>query len=69
MVGELTRQNQNLQDRIAEQDMVVQGLESLRKLGALTEPTHAKASITWYVTLFLSFVLGVYHAHANRLQI
>lgn len=40
VVGELTHQNQNLQDRIAEQDMVVQDLENLRELNDELEAQH-----------------------------
>ncbi|KAH6841633.1 dynein associated protein-domain-containing protein [Alternaria alternata] len=40
MVEELTQQNQNLQDRIAEQDMVVQDLENLRELNDELEAQH-----------------------------
>ncbi|KAI4657745.1 uncharacterized protein J4E78_006133 [Alternaria triticimaculans] len=40
MVEELTQQNQNLQDRIAEQDLVVQDLENLRELNDELEAQH-----------------------------
>lgn len=40
MVGELSHQNQNLQDRIAEQEMVVQDLENLRELNDELEVQH-----------------------------
>ncbi|CAE7024003.1 hypothetical protein CFE70_003391 [Pyrenophora teres f. teres 0-1] len=40
MVGELTHQNQNLQDRLAEQEMVVQDLENLRELNDELEVQH-----------------------------
>lgn len=40
MVAELSDQNQNLQDRIAEQEMIVQDLENLRELNDELEAQH-----------------------------